>query len=63
MRKLDNQEMMALRIALEKEFKNMHRLVDSTPDGYSKASYRMRLERVENLISLFSPGTTVTVGV
>ena len=63
MRKLDNLEMMTIRIALEQEFKKLHKFVDLTPDGYSKASYRMRLERAENLLSLFAVGTTVTVGV
>ncbi len=63
MRKLDRMEMLMIRIALEQEFKKLHEFVDLTPDGYSKASYRMRLERAENLIALFAPETTVTVGV
>ena len=63
MRKLDGLEMMTIRIALEQEFKKLAQFVDQTRDGYSKASYRLRLERAENLLSLFAPGTVVTVGV
>ncbi len=63
MRKLDKMEMMAIRIALEVERKKLHGFVDMVPDGYNRASYRMRYECVENLLALFAPGTTVTVGV
>ena len=63
MRKLDKMEMLAIRVALESERQKMHEFIDMTPDGYSRASYRMRYERIENLISLLAPGTTVTVGV
>ena len=63
MRKLDKMEMLAIRVALESERQKMHEFIDMTPDGYSRASYRMRYERIENLIALLAPGTTVTVGV
>jgi len=63
MRKLDNLEMMTVRIALEQERKRLTDLVRQAPDRYSQASYRLRQERAENLLALFAPGTTVTVGV
>lgn len=63
MRKLDRMELMAIRIALECEREKMHTFIDMTPDGHSRAAYRMRYERIENLIALLTPGATVTVGV
>ena len=52
MRKLDRMEMMAIRIALEYERDKMHAFIDATPDGYSRASYRTRYERIEDLLEL-----------
>ena len=62
MRKLDRMEMMAIRLVLERERERMHTFIDATPDGHSRASYRQRYERIENLIALFAPGTTVSIG-
>ena len=72
MRKLDGMETMAIRIALAAEYEKLARLADLPPkdmaialaaDGHSRAAYRLRIERIENLLVMFSPGRTVTVGV
>ena len=71
MRKLDSMEMMAIRIALAAEYEKLGRIMDLPPidadtalakDGHSRASYRQRLERLENLLCFFSVGSAVTVG-
>jgi hypothetical protein len=63
MRNLSEMELLTVQTALEVEFDKLHRFVDATPEGYSKACYRARFERIESLLPLFEPDKTVTVGV
>lgn len=62
MRKLDRMEKMAIRMSLRVEGEKLRGLI-ARSEGNAKRTYTRRFERVENLLSLFAPDITVTVGV
>lgn len=63
MRKLDRAEAMAIRIGLQMQAAQVMRLWKASTDPHGIAGHKARYERIENLISLMKPGTTITVGV
>ena len=62
MRKLDTAEKLVIKSALEVQQKTLAESANNTKEPHARAGFRMKYERVENLVEIFRGNITVTVG-